>query len=1034
MKYTFLHISDLHYKNNWHEEISIVCRHFLADVVDQVNKYDNCYLIFSGDFVIKASHSELYTSFESEIANALDRAGFSPDHRICVPGNHDISQDVLKPLLSMQKGVLSEMRDERIFNDSFPHFFATYARPKFESYAAFESRFANYNSSASESGGCGWTLPGGVGVYCLNTAICSFAGLEDSSGRPISDKDQLMIDTRSLYRWLGEAEMATRILVMHHPIDWLHQWTKNELEKIVASDFRIVFSGHLHEGITTYCSHGNRGTVVLSAPPLFTRKSELLGYSFVTLDSEEGKVDVHYRQWTPQHKFVNGTSLAGNDSGTVEFSMNKRSDVPVEILSRSSTLKDTEAILEEEFEEATTFYSSKKQIWIDRDLANMPETIRNDDNAVLSTQNDLIANLRSCVIRSPKQFGLTSLGRYIALEYFRRIKDGNIIAMLDTEKVPDHRRGVIQHVHARCEELRSTPSLLAGFILDNWQPDKRSHRVLRELTREFPGLPVIVLHGIEDCAQISEAIVEENALQFENIYLWALTRPRIREIVIAYIEGIAGLDEDLLTKKITEDLSALNIHRTPSNCLLILKLAEQAFDDSPVNRTEMIGRVLYLLFYQFDKIPRYATRPDLKDCEYALGYFSEWLIHSGKTGFSKAEFFEKVSEYCKAHLIDLEIEVLFAFLATEHIFVRKGYDFEFRFNYWLYFFAAHRMHHSKDFAEFILNDRRYSAFPEILEFYAGIDRRRSDAVVRLTEDLNTMSIDFLDRTGINEGFNPFSHARWAPSEEAINAIRQEIANSAKESALPAVIKDRIADKTYDRSKPYNQELARFLQESSLMQLMQATRGAARALRNSDHVEPELKTKLLEAVVCCLTRVSQILALISPILAEKRTAIFEDICFILTKSFDDVSGMELWERIMSAIPDNIVWWFQEDIFSKKMGPLLIDYVRKHGKEIGQLFVLLLMVRQRSPNWEKEVERFIVSENKNSFRLAMVASAMWNEFKYSFSSERNRQELRRLYAMSVAKHDVGVKHPNITLTEKVAKTIDQLEAQKEIANPG
>src|SRR5207249_867128 len=110
---------------------------------------------------------------------------------------------------------------------------------------------------------------------------------------------------------------------------------------------------------------------------------------------------------------------------------------------------------------------------------------------------------------------------------------------------------------------------------------------------------------------------------------------RIRELVIAYIEGLDALDEDLVTKRITEDIDALNIHRTPLNCFFLLKLAEQAFDDSPVNRTEVIHRVLYLLFYQFDKIPRYATRPDLKDCEYALGYFCEGLVKSGKSTFTK---------------------------------------------------------------------------------------------------------------------------------------------------------------------------------------------------------------------------------------------------------------------------------------------------------------------------------------------------------------------------------------------------------------
>jgi hypothetical protein len=160
------------------------------------------------------------------------------------------------------------------------------------------------------------------------------------------------------------------------------------------------------------------------------------------------------------------------------------------------------------------------------------------------------------------------------------------------------------------------------------------------------------------------------------------------------------LDEDVVTKKVTDDIDALNLHRTPLNCLLLLKLSEQAFDDTPVNRTEMIGRVLYLLFYQYDKIPRYATRPDLKDCEFALGYFCEALIRCGKTTFTIGEFYQKIQEYCSKQILDLDIEILFTFLLSENIFVKKGAVYEFRFIYWLYYFAAHRMHHDSQFAEF----------------------------------------------------------------------------------------------------------------------------------------------------------------------------------------------------------------------------------------------------------------------------------------------------------------------------------------------
>lgn len=1024
MKYTFLHISDLHYRPDWHEEIELVSSEFIKDITAQMKNFENLYLAFSGDLVLEGADSEQYSAFKANFATALDSAGIPRDRRICSPGNHDISQTALKPLLVMQNGFISVIEDEQTFNDQLPQLSESIFSSKFDNYVSCEAKFAKYTCCHSGLGGAGWDLENGIGLYCLNTALCSFGGLKDSQEKTISDKERLLIDTRSLYKWIAETSSTMRILVMHHPPEWLADWARIELEKIIAKEFQLILSGHTHRDLAVFSSHGFGGALHCFAPPLFTRKSGFLGYAFVIVDTDNRAFEVVYRQWTPKHKFVAGTGLVGNDTGRILFpAINANYLLEKLIAPVSRPEGDTLALLQEEFDEAITCYSSKKRIWIDRDLANVPETSPERKNAVMTKLSDLCRNFRSCIIRAPKQFGLTCLGRFIALEHHRQTTTGTAIAMVDTITVPPHRRGVIKHIDDRCNEINIKRSSLAGIILDNWHSDKKARRVLREIQNEFPTVPVVLFQSSDDCADIANTLETENAVEFQTLYLWALTRTRIRELVIAYTQDLDLLDDDLVTKKITEDIDALNIHRTPLNCLLILKLAEQAFDDSPVNRTEMIGRVLYLLFYQYDKIPRYATRPDLKDCEYALGYVCEWLIRSKRTSFTKNEFYGKVHEYCATQILDLDCEVLFAFLVTENIFIRKGILFGFRFSYWLYFFAAHRMHHNSDFAKYIFADHRYSAIPEIIEFYTGIDRRRSDAVELLTKDLKGMNSDFLKRTGIAEEFNPFQHALWSPNDESLEEMKRLVGASVAESTLPIAVRDMIADKGYDRAKPYNQVLAKFIEKSSLIQMVQAMRGAARALRNSDHVSPVSKMKLLEEVLGCWTRVCQILVVLSPLLAKNKRARFEGMGFILGNSFDNFESFDSrWNEIMTVIADNVVNWFQEDIFSKKMGALFGRHIEKNQGGLDEFLVLLVMTKQRPPGWEKEVERFIIRTKKNSFYLSRIHSSLQIEYKISFSNEQTRQQLRRLAAMSAAKHLTGSKKPNKKLVEKVADALD------------
>jgi len=1023
MKYTFLHISDLHYRPDWYEEIELVSSEFFKDITTQMENFENLYLAFSGDIVQEGKDSEQYTAFSAKFAEALDRVGIPLNRRICSPGNHDISQAALKPLLLMQKGAISEIEDEETFNNQLPQLSKLIFSPKFENYVSYEAKFAKYTCCHSDLGGAGWDLKNGIGLYCLNTALCSFGGLKDSQEKPISDKERLHIDTRSLYKWLQENDFTMRILVMHHPLEWLAGWARLELEKIVFNNFQLILSGHKHSDSTVFSSQGHGGVLHCSAPPLFNQKSGDLGYAFVSVDADSGEYEVVYRQWAPRHRFVKGTNLAGNDDGRIVFpAIGKDNFIEKLITPVSRPEKGTLALLQAEFDEATTCYSSKKKIWIDRDLADMPETSKKRKNAVMTKLSDLCINFRSCIIRAPKQFGLTCLGRFIALEHHRQTDTGTAIAMVDTTAVSPHRRDVVKLLEGGCREIDISRSSLAGIILDNWHGDKKACRVLQEIKKEFQDIPVILLKSSDDCADIANTLEMEDAEEFETLYLWALTRTRIREMVTAFAQDLHSLDDDLVTKKVTEDIDALNIHRTPLNCLLILKLAEQAFDDSPVNRTEMIGRVLYLLFYQYDKIPSYATRPDLKDCEYALGYVCEWLIRSDRISFTKQEFYDKVQEYCKDQILDLDCEVLFAFLVTENIFIRKGLLFGFRFSYWRYFFAAHRMHHNSDFAKYIFTDHRYSVIPEIIEFYTGIDRRRSDAVEHLTMDLKRMNSEFLERTGIVEEFNPFQHALWTPSAESLEGMKQLVNASVAESTLPTAVKDRIADKSYDRAKPYNQEIVKFIDESTLIQMVQAMKGAARALRNSDHVSPESKMKLLEEVLACWTRVCQILVILSPILAKNSKAVFEGMGFILSDGFESAESFDRrWNAIMTVIGENVVDWFQEDIFSKKMGALFGRYIEQNQGEFSEFLVLLVMTKQRPPGWDKEVERFIVGAKKNSYYLSRIQASLQGEYRIGFSNEQTRLQLRRLAAMSAAKHLTGSKKPTNILVEKTAKEI-------------
>lgn len=1016
----------MHYRPNWPEEVGVVFKSFLADLKDQIKQMPSePWLVFSGDLVHSGSDRAQYEGFANEVIKGLDSLGIPKSRRIAVPGNHDVSRTAIKDNIRLFRGSLSALKDEESFLRDLGGLESAFLKGKFDNYIETESQFAAYGCCQERLGGSGWTLGTDIGLYCLNSALCSFGGLEDpSTSEALNDQGTLGLDTRSLYQWETQVEAPFRILVMHHPTDWLSPWAKNEIEVNISKRFNLVLHGHVHHGTSSFVTQGQGGTVFATAPPLFTRKADVLGYSWITFDSKTSEIEVTYRQWSANRTFVLGTVMAGNDDGKRCFRANEKStreniDVP------SVAVANTEQLLEAEFIEASTCYSSKRQLWVDRDLSQRPETSANTEEEEPVPPESFADRPRSAVVRAPRGFGLTCYAKKTALEHFRNSKGAKALMVCDTGEMEPHRQGVIKYIRSRCSNIGVSETMLDGLILDAWHNCPTHLKIIRIIRDDFPELPLIIFQGFEDFCDISNASVLTHADGFEILYLRSLKRARIRELTHAYLDQ-AGmkLDPDVVTNRLADDIEALNMHRTPLNCLLLLKLFERTFDESPVNRTQMIGNVLFSLFHDFEDIPKYSTRPDLKDCEFALGYLCEWMIRTNRRAFTKNDFFGKVTEYCSAQFLEIDVDVLFGFLCTENILLRRGHDFTFRHAYWLSYFTAHRMLHSAGFADFIFTDYRYTVFPEVIEFYTGIDRMRTDAVRKLTEDLRNMDAAFLVRTGIHPDLNPFASALWKPDERAITRMHQEVRDSIQESALPNDVKDAVADGTYDRGKPYHQEIAQFIDRSALDQMIQAMKGAARALRNSDHVEPQAKQELLTAVITCWMRMSQILVLISPVLATNRKAQFEGMGFYLDQSFKGESEPnKLWDLVTTAIADNVVSWYQRDLFSKKLAPLFNDYLAKNEGKLGELLLLLVLVRQRPPGWNKTVGAFIENAHKNSFYLNRVYFTLRQEFKLGFAHEQTRQQMRLLAATAVAKHGAKVKRPNQKLLERAKKFFDE-----------
>lgn len=667
--------------------------------------------------------------------------------------------------------------------------------------------------------------------------------------------------------------------------------------------------------------------------------------------------------------------------------------------------------------ESLRLFSNQPTIWVE------PVLSESNDISESATENftsrvdvkDLVENPKSTIIKAPPQFGLTSLAHHLIFEAW---KNGSTWVYLDARTAK--RDAIKKCIDKELRTLNISDRKIDCIVLDSWSSvEPGSKKLLRNLCHEYQEVPVIVMQTIDNSSFKSEEKSENINRDFKTLHLLALPRNQIRKVVCNYNDEKNIGDENAILEKVIKDLEVLNIHRTPLNCITLLKVSESNFDESPVNRTKMIEMVLFVLFNMAD-LPVYKARPDLKDCEYVLGRFCESLIRLKKYRFSRIEFLDEIDKFCKEKLLHLEVSVVFDTLYNNNILARIESDFCFRASYWIYYFAARRMYSSTGFRDYILAEQSYISFPEIIEFYTGIDRNRGDLLQVLTQDLRSTCDTVDSKTGLPADLNPLSEVQWNPSEEAISQLKNMLNDDVLKSNLPECLKDEYADQGYNQLRPYDQNVQNILKEYSLTILIQKIKASSRALRNSDYVDPDIKRKLLKEITRGWRQISSILFALAPMLATRGEAAFEGQSFILADGFGDTPEQRI-GNIFLANPINVVKMFKHDLFSNKIGPLLFDSISSETDELIRHQLILLLISERPTDWKRYVEKYIAQTPKNSFYLHDAVGVLGNNYKYSFASESELGEIKYLLKMGYAKHEFGSVKPSLVDLNKISNKV-------------
>ena len=687
----------------------------------------------------------------------------------------------------------------------------------------------------------------------------------------------------------------------------------------------------------------------------------------------------------------------------------------------------TSFILEERLNNALQLFSGQPRIWIDPIISSQKEISENPDDNYDSRIdiNDIIENPSSIIISAAPQFGLTCLSHHLVLEAWKRKK---VWIYIDSNKLKA--QDVKAYISKEFSLLEYSPQTqIDCIVVDEWRPTENGAlKKLKAVCDTYPEIPVLLMRTLEDSKFIKgkQDDIKINR-DFKPLFILTMTRNQIRKVVTKYNQEVKIADTDALLNKVITDLNVLNIHRTPQNCLTLLKVDEKKFDNNPVNRSQMLEDVLYVLF-EFTELPRYNSTPDVKDCQFILGCFCEMLIKENRFHFTKEEFLKYTSEYSAKNLIDLDVNIVFNILYENNIISDLDNRYTFKSAFWLLYFVARRMHTSGEFAEYIFKSKKYLDYPEIIEFYTGIDRNRIDALNVLLSDIKSTCDLVFTRISIPDTINPYKLARWNPSLEHIEKMQQEIGESVMSSGLPESIKDKYQDQGYDLYAPFNQNVImhEFFEEYYVYNLMQEIKSSSRALRNSDYADAEIKKQLLNEILRGWLQISKVLFALIPILASKGKAQYGGAGFLVSDNFGETVEIRA-RNILFVILTNVVGFFKDDIFSSKIAPLLFDAFEHQSNHLIKQQIALLLIFCRPKKWYSYIEKYIISLSKDSFFLYEILNTMRAQYMFGFIEESDLRNLNILIRKSLAKHELGVNNPS---PGQIRKILGEYKPKREI----
>lgn len=761
-----LHISDAHIQKKDIPEIKEIIQKMIADI-NRVQKEKDIkvdLICFTGDLIQRGDKAiddegQWQLAMENLTNPLLEALNLPLDRFVFVPGNHEV--DIRKIVMALEDGLQVKSLDKiKILMDNFDS--------SYKSRLEYFYDIVRENQPDAKFGMLGYSCKKeingiNVGLACVDSAW-------RSSGRGISEKSNLYIGLRQLKELYADIEDTNlKICLMHHPIDWMEECEKLEIEKEL-SKYDIVLRGHVHEEDLKQVLRRNLKTIYSTAGKLYPldyaegrAMDGYNGYSIHNIKYDEGKCNIFLRTYYAKNRAEFDKAVDICPNGEEDYDICSKTDawqfkfnVIKGISKYFYEMSDKYSMINEVDAKSP---KDVRQILVEPVLAERSEYIK-EDMASEARLQDIMSSSDNILLVGKKESGKTTILQTIALKYISEYEvKGMIPIYVNLKYLPKGNDKIFKSTiyfiqnnildddsisKAEITELIESGKML--FLFDNVKTDNPDHTLWISNFIEKYNKNRFVITIQEDFFQsLDVKQIPDYGTVFKQIYIQYMGKSQIREMVTKWAsnrENVVDIDDTV--NKIDSYCNQINFAKTPFNIAIFMVIWDEDNNFVPANEAIVMENYLEIILEKLSPKESLRSEYGFRLKQNFLSHIAHEMYLKDQYYFSKEEFEDIVKEYHRVKgykLSDSKFDIIFF---EKNILSYSGDYIVFSHTSFLEYFLAQYANNNKEFLDEITKKGKRIYFRNEICFYSGLNQNCTELLENLSDDIMSIVIEHLD--------------------------------------------------------------------------------------------------------------------------------------------------------------------------------------------------------------------------------------------------------------------------------------------------